>query len=390
MPTAVREVEASDLPIRLEVATRYQRALILFRWHGVPVAQAELPVRHGYLESEDLVAALADQAGPRITSLEARRYLGLACSAIGVSQPPCSVAVCTRDRAEDLARVLTALASLPDDGQEILVIDSASTSDSTRELVAAHPKVRYVREEVPGLDRARNRAIREARHDIVAFTDDDAVPDRGWLRALAANFADPRTACVTGLTMPLELETPAQEWFERTNGFGRGFWRTVFDGIECDPFFVSRVGAGANMALRRSACTVVGPFDPALDAGTPTKSGGDHDMFGRILAAGFRIVYEPTALSWHRHRREWSELEAAMYGYGVGVYAYLTRQFLAGETRAPVVALRWLPWQLRQLARGLLGRPGAMPPGLALAELRGCVVGPFAYWRSARREGKRP
>ncbi len=389
MPTAVHELEISALPTRLDVTPRCDRALLLFRWNGVPIAQAELPVRRGRLEKEELLAALADRAGPRIASLEARHFLGLESSAIGVPQRPCTVAVCTRDRPDDLARVLAALAALPDDGQEILVIDSASKAASTRELVATHPNVRYVREDRPGLDRARNRAMREARHEVIAFTDDDAVPDRGWLRSLAANFADPRTACVTGLTMPLELETPAQEWFERTNGFGRGFWRTVFDGIECDPFFVSRVGAGANMAIRRSAYTVVGPFDPALDAGTPTRSGGDHDMFGRLLAAGYRIVYEPTALSWHRHRRDWSELSAAVYGYGVGVYAYLTRQLLTGETRAPVVALRWLPWQLRQLARGLLGRPGAMPPRLALAELRGCAVGPFAYWRSARRAGER-
>ena len=44
----------------------------------------------------------------------------------------------------------------------------------------------------------------------MAFTDDDAVPESGWLAALAANFADPRVLCVTGLTLPLELETASQ------------------------------------------------------------------------------------------------------------------------------------------------------------------------------------
>ena len=59
--------------------------------------------------------------------------------------------------------------------------------------------------------------------EIVAFCDDDAAPDPEWLRALAANFTAPRTICVTGLTLPLELETPAQEWFEQTNSFSRGY-----------------------------------------------------------------------------------------------------------------------------------------------------------------------
>jgi glycosyltransferase involved in cell wall biosynthesis len=384
MATAVVELDVGDLPHLVEVGSAYAQALVLFRARGVPIGRAELPVRRGRIEGDALVAALLEQVGSLPLALDAQAYLGLSPSAYDTPQPPATVVVCTRDRPEDLDQALTAISRLPDDGQEVLVVDSASSSSASREVVSRFPSVRYLREERPGLDRARNRALSEARFGVVAFTDDDARPDRGWLRALTANFVDPRTACVTGLTMPSELETPAQEWFERTNSFTRGFRRTVFDGIETDPFFVARVGAGANMAVRRSALDVVGRFDPALDAGTPTRSGGDHDLFGRILAAGFRIVYEPTALSRHRHRREWPELRAAIFGYGVGVYAYLTRQFLTGESRAAVVALRWLPWQLVGLVRGLFRRPGAMPPRLGLAELRGCAVGPFAYRRSVR------
>jgi cellulose synthase/poly-beta-1,6-N-acetylglucosamine synthase-like glycosyltransferase len=252
-------------------------------------------------------------------------------------------------------------------------------------VVEHHPRARYAREERPGLDVARNRAMREARHEIVAFTDDDAAPDAGWLRALARAFGDPRTMCVTGLTMPAELETEAQEAFERMGGFGRGFWPRAYDGTRDDPFLVGRIGAGVNMALRRSVLDLVGPFDEALDAGTPTQSGGDHDIFARILAAGWRIVYEPGALVWHRHRRDWEGLRRTMHGYGVGVYAHLTKHFLGGrETRAPGIALGWLRTQLPALARALLRRPGHDPLDLVLAELRGCAAGPRAYLRSRR------
>jgi GT2 family glycosyltransferase len=251
--------------------------------------------------------------------------------------------------------------------------------------VARHRNARCVREERPGLDVARNRALAEARGEVVAYCDDDAVVDPLWLRALARHFADARTLCATGLTMPLELETEAQEWFERTNAFGRGFRPAVHDGAADDAFFVSRVGAGVNMAVRRSVLELVGPFDEALDAGTPTKSGGDHDMFTRILLAGYRIVYDPAALSWHRHRREWRELRAAVRGYGTGVWAYLTAHLLRGESRAAVVALRWLAWQLIDLARAVtLGSP-RLRADLVAAELRGCLAGPGAYLRSRRR-----
>jgi glycosyltransferase involved in cell wall biosynthesis len=305
----------------------------------------------------------------------------------GSEPPTATVAVCTRDRPDDLDRCLRALGRLPDDGQEILVIDNCSAGDATRRVVERHAGVRdirYVREERPGLDVARNRALREARHEIVAFTDDDAIPDPSWLRALRRNFGDPRTLCVTGLTMPLELETEAQEWFERTNSFGRGFTRVVYDGARRNPLPVGQIGAGANMALRRSVLALVGPFDEALDAGTPTCSGGDHDMFARILAAGYTIVYEPEALSWHRHRRDWDALRRTVYGYGVGVYAYLTRHVLAREFQAPRIAVAWSRWQLRQLLRSLFRWPGSVPLDLVLAELRGCAAGPRAYLASRR------
>jgi GT2 family glycosyltransferase len=383
------QVEASDLPSVLEVSPNYSHAFVLFRWRGVPVGHTTIPVQDGTIGSDALVNAMLSCAGDRIAEYRVAEFLdGEATSSVGAFGPTrtsCSIAVCTRDRPDDLDRCLTSIAELPDEGQDVLVVDSASSGHATHDVARRYPGVRYYREERPGLSVARNRALREARGDIVAFCDDDAAPDPIWLRALAASFAEPRTLCVTGLTLPLELETPAQEWFELTNSFSRGYRRVVYDGLDCDPLLVARVGAGVNMAFRRTLPGVVGPFDESLGPGTPTQSGDDHDMFTRILAAGYRIVYEPRALSWHRHRREWSELTATGFGYGAGVYAYLTKQLLAGELRAPIVALRWLPHQLRGLVRGLRGRPGGVPRSLALAELRGCLRGSAAYFRSRRK-----
>lgn len=125
--------------------------------------------------------------------------------------------------------------NLPDRGQELLVVDNNPSSDATRRLVGQHPAIRYVRENRPGLDAARNRALREATHDIIALTDDDAVVEPEWLDGLCQNFADPQVLCVTGLTMPIELETEAQEFFEQHSPFGRGFLRVVFEGQRDNP-----------------------------------------------------------------------------------------------------------------------------------------------------------
>jgi glycosyltransferase involved in cell wall biosynthesis len=382
--TAIVELDAAALPDVLRVEPRYDSAFILVRWHGHPVGQLTLAARDGVIDGVSLRRAIVIHAGAAIE----RRRLHALLGADEAGEPPLpsiSPAVCTRDRPDDLANCLAALErTLWDPAQEIVVVDSCSASGTTREVVARFPRARYVRENRPGLDIARNRALRECRSEVVAFTDDDAVADPGWLRALARRFASARTLCVTGLTIPAELETEAQRWFEATNGFGRGFVRRRFDGIDDDPFHVARAGAGVNMALRRSVLELVGPFDEALDAGTPTRSGGDHDMFTRILLAGYCIEYEPAAMVRHRHRREWRELVDTVRGYGTGVYAHLTRHLLDGETRPIRIALGWLWWQTRVLLRTPLGAEGRRTRQLGLAELRGCAEGPFALLRSRR------
>lgn len=386
MPTAVLEVDADELPPGLTLPARYARALVLVRWRGIPVGQLTLPVRHGIVRAERLREAVRDETALTIAQRTLHQHLVGGGPALD-TWPAATIAICTRDRPDDLASCLVALGQLPDDGQEILVVDSCTAGDATRTVVERHaglPRLRYVREDRPGLDVARNRALREASHEIVAFTDDDARPDRGWLRALTRGFDDPRTLCVTGLTLPLELETEAQEIFERTNGFGRGFHRIVYDGTRENPFLFGRIGAGVNMALRRSVLTRVGPFDEALDAGTPTRSGGDHDMFARILMAGHAIVYEPAALSRHRHRSDWESLRRTVHGYGVGVYAVLTRHLLARELSTLGIAIGWSRSQGRALARALVRWPGSVPLDIVLAELRGCAAGPGAYVASRR------
>jgi GT2 family glycosyltransferase len=391
VPTAVLDVDLDALPPTIDgLDERYSRALILLRWRGQAVGRIHLPVQDHRIDRDALLAAVRDSIGWDLWLRWGHDRLAwdAGCAAPGES-PRATVAICTRDRTADLRRALDALMRLPDRGQELLVVDNHPSTDDTVRLVRRYPAVRYVREDRAGLDAARNRAVREATHDIVAFTDDDAVVEPAWLDGLCRNFADPEVLCVTGLTMPLELETEAQEWFERHSPFGRGFRRIVFDGQHHNPLVVGRVGAGANMALRRQVVDLVGPFDEALDAGTPTQSGGDHEMFTRILAAGYRIAYDPAALSWHRHRRTFDELRQTLYGYGVGVYATWTRHLLVDRDIGVLrLGLAWFRHdQAPALARALLCRPDSLPLSLVLAELRGCLAGPRAYLASRRRAG---
>jgi glycosyltransferase involved in cell wall biosynthesis len=388
MATAIRQVELSQLYADLDRLDGYDRCMLVFRWRGSVVGRAFVAVERATLGAAEVSAAARTHlTGDAVRAwIEDTLQFDERPSLSGMSPPSATVAICTRERPDDLERTLSAACALSPVPREILVIDNAPTTDRTRQIVARFAGVRYVVERARGLNRARNRALREATGDIVAFTDDDAMPEPGWLGGLIRNFADPRVLCVTGLTLPVELETPAQELFEEHCPFARGFVRRVFDGRIDNPLIVARVGAGANMAVRRSLPQAAGWFDERLDAGTPAQSGGDHEMFTRILSSGHRIVYEPHAVSWHRHRRTVEELQQVVRGYGTGVYAMWTGLLLEKRDLG-VLRLAWRWFRHDHLP--LLRRPSRLrTPGprdaLRMAELRGCLAGPRAWFASRR------
>ena len=310
-----------------------------------------------------------------------------------------TVAVCTRNGAERLPSCLRALDALryPASRIERLVVDNAPTDARSRDVVAQFPGVRYVVEPRPGLDWARNRAVLEARGEIVAFTDDDVSVDEGWALALGRTFAsDPDIDVVTGLVVPDEIDNEVQRLFEAYGGFGRGFNRLYYKGrprVPQAPEFggAGAFGTGANMAFRRSLFDRIGRFDPALDVGTPTNGGGDLEMFFRALKEGGTLVYEPAAMVRHRHRTRYADLKVQLANNGVGFYSYLVRTALTYRDERRAIAhlgLWWFWWwNLRRLLRSFT-HPGEIPRDLIVAELRGSLVGLRRYF-AARRQAAR-
>jgi len=353
---------------------------------GVLVGQVSTPHDAGCVDGPELAARIGDTLA---RDIEVARHRALI-SRLEPAQAPtvtATVAVCTRERPELLAACIEGLVSAGLACCEILIVDNCPTTDRTAQVVARFPSVRYVREDRPGLNSARNCAFQHARGEVVAFVDDDAVIDPDWLDRLLTPFHDPEVLAVTGLTLPLELRTPSQQHFERLSGFTRrGFKRRTFCWPAHHPLSTGMVGAGVNMAVRRDALAILGGFDPALDAGTPTRSGGDHEYFARILRAGYKIVYEPRAVNRHCHRQTWPDLEDVFLAYGVGTYAYWTRLLLV-DREVGVFRLAW-HWFFKdqgpRLLRSCLTRRRAVERRLLLAELAGCLVGPWRYLRARR------
>ncbi|MBC7894643.1 MAG: glycosyltransferase [Cytophagaceae bacterium] len=306
-----------------------------------------------------------------------------------------SIAVCTRDRPESLHATLGRLQGAVGPGVDVLVVDNAPSSEATRALVARrYSHLRYVRENAPGLDRARNRAIEESTADVVAFCDDDALVSPGWAMALRSLFArNPDVSLATGLVLPASLDSEPARLFERYGGFGRGYaprWLHAPAALEGSIAFryanTGAWGTGTNLAIRRRIVRALGGFDPALDVGTPTNGGGDLEMMFRVLKAGGLMAYTPNAVVYHRHRETWRELVHQVDGWGTGMAAHLARLRRAfPEERGAVAALRtWLAvaWFARRYASSWV-RP-TFPRELILAEWRASFRGAGLYREASR------
>lgn len=315
--------------------------------------------------------------------------------------PQMTVAVCTRDRPEGLRLLLESLNVQEYKRLRVLVVDNAPTDDRTRRLVAGLSRERdieYVLEPRPGLSWARNRAIEDSDGEVVAWTDDDAVCDPWWAAELARGFVEvPDAGAVTGIVIPSELETRSQEWFEQYCGVrrGRGFARVMFSPATADlhsPLYpMPPFGTGNNMAFRRDALEQIGRFDCALGAGTASQSGEEIAALSALLLAGGTIVYQPTAIVYHRHRRDYAALRRLLLGYGRGMGAFYTSTLV----RQPSCALEMLRLS-RQAMRDQLSRRGRRLGELdedvrrdLLRDFRiGLLQGPFMYavaWLQARR-----
>ncbi|MEM1084789.1 MAG: glycosyltransferase [Verrucomicrobiota bacterium] len=402
-----------------KVGRNYRAARVLVRWKGVPIGRLDVPLMDGWLRSQEVGARAIRELSDAFGREMARRsLLGDGVDGVqslaglwdkDVPQPierqlTVSVIVCTRDRPDDVLNCMRSLAALKEAPLEILLVDNAPSDESTRDVVVkGFPGVRYIREDTPGLDHARNRGIREARGDILAYTDDDVEVDKGWIAAVRSAFQeDDSIGLVTGLVEPVEQETEAQILFEDYGGFGRGWTRTYLQSVRgqamsWDKVGAGQLGAGANMAVRRKALEDTGFFDPALDVGTPTLGGGDHEIFFRFLKSGWVCLYEPKALVRHRHRRTMDELRRLLFSYGHATRCYFDRETINfPEDEGEIRKLRqwwWRHWAWDRWLRAFWSK-GWFPAELVKAEIDGYRKAKGAYARARREivsdENRRP
>lgn len=415
-------IELSDGLAQLHCESAYCGVRAVFLWKGVPLGHVWLSSGQLPLTAQQLAnvaaKAIATGTGDRVLDEGFRSatpglpepeisnpsdavtaLLGAACPMHSMpahhnkgSKPNVSVAVCTHERPDDLARCLAALANMRVAPHEIIVVDNAPETPATRLVSNRFPGVRYQKESRKGLSQARNTALAIATGDVVAFVDDDVVVSKDWLERIRSCFENPEVMVATGLILPYELETPAQLIFEQSfQYFHQGFRRRTFDA----PYFealkdkgvpVWSIGAGANMAIRRKVFDDGAEFDTRLGPGSFGGCGEDSEFWYGVLSRGGTCVYEPAAYVFHRHRKDLASLRTLVYQYMKGHVGALILQFMKYGDRGNLRRLLLqLPYEYLILFLRLVVSGFSLDYRIQLRGALGCLSG-LSFALSRRRE----
>ncbi len=420
VPSRVLEIEIGQ-PLPSLTATdektgrHYQRAMCLIRLHSIPLGVIEFELdtnpMHADAYAQHIWYTLEVQINehlrrdglPSVSGLDAT---GLSCPCAPrcieereqflVYAPFVSVIIPTHNRPEQIKRCLRSLLALHYPQYEIIVVDNAPSTSETADFIQQAyndvPQVHYLREDRPGTSWARNCGIMAARGEILAFIDDDEFADPYWLVELVKGFSlSEDVSCVTGLVLPLELETPAQFWFEEYGGYGKGFSRRIFDmkknrpKIPLYPYTIGLFGTGGSMAFRAAFLRSSGGFDPALGGVNPALYAEDTSMFFQVVIRGHKLLYEPASVVYHLHHRDYLHLRKQIYNYGAGLTACLMKSVLENP-RILFDLISKVPYGFfftfsARSPRNSKKSP-FYPKELTRLELKGMLIGPIAYMRS--------
>ncbi|WP_338727584.1 glycosyltransferase family A protein [Haladaptatus sp. DJG-WS-42] len=203
--------------------------------------------------------------------------------------PQASIIVPVFNDPDGIALTLSSLLDQTENDFEVLVVDNNSTDDTravVREFAARDSRIQlHVEADVQSSYAARNRGIRHATGELLAFVDADVTVEPDWLEAVIAQMSRD----VSYLACAVELYSPGSETFA-------GKYNRLTD-LRVD-YFVSRLAFAPTCCLvvRTSLVDELGAFDDRL------TSSGDLEFGNRVAAAGYRLAYAPDIVARHPAR----------------------------------------------------------------------------------------
>jgi GT2 family glycosyltransferase len=208
-----------------------------------------------------------------------------------------SVLIATKDRADQLVRCIDSiLKNNYDQEYEVLVLDQ-SEDNRPRNLLKSlgSKRVVYIKSKVVGKTIALNMGIERAKGEILAFTDDDCIVSKSWLKNITmAMEKNKDVAGVFGNVLPYKPEA----------NVGR-YCPAVFLSPATKVFDDTRIvhyislGMGNNMAFRKHDVQEIGGFCPWLGPGRMALAGEEGELVYRLLLGGKKLASVPKIVVWH-------------------------------------------------------------------------------------------
>jgi glucosyl-dolichyl phosphate glucuronosyltransferase len=216
-----------------------------------------------------------------------------------------TIILCTYNRCRSLATALDSVAAsvMPDSVTwDVLVVDNNS-KDQTREVIEGFCRrypdhFRYMFVSRQGKSHALNAALREAKADVIAFTDDDVTVEPSWLRNLIEPLEDSQWSGAAGrICLGHDFSPP--RWLAISGAFNLGGSLVQFD--EGDKKGnLTKAPYGANMAFKASMFQKYGDFRTDLGRNGGSLIGNEDTEFSeRLMAGGERLCYVPSAIVNH-------------------------------------------------------------------------------------------
>jgi glucosyl-dolichyl phosphate glucuronosyltransferase len=252
-----------------------------------------------------------------------------------------SVIICSYNRARFILPALQSFIHQSSKDFELVFIDNNSP-DNTHEICANFKKeypeisLNLVKEFNQGHSFARNRGIREAKGELIAFVDDDVILDKDYVINLIQFFKNHPQAIAAGGKIVPHFEAGRPKWL---SSYLEPLFACVDKGSKIGFFKGRKYPFGANMAFRASIFEEIGVFDTDLGRKGNSLAGADEkDLFQRIKRKGYPIYYIPDVWLLHIMPKERGEL------------SYIRRQAIAVGLSERIRVLKGELSVLRKLA----------------------------------------
>jgi GT2 family glycosyltransferase len=301
---------------------------------------------------------------------------------------PISVLLVARRTTVDLRRQLAALDAVAKPRPfEVIVLPQVTGLDLSS-LEAEFPGLRCHTAIEPGVSAALNVGARMTTHDIVVCTTDEVAPDDQWVRRLLAPFGRNDIDVVCGRVLPATSRSATGDTRGGDSDLAAvEFGARWFYSRRLSPLPVQVWGATANLAFRKQvlADVEVGGFDPALGPGVPSGDGETGYLFYRALRHGYKLRYQPDAVTWYQRAGTRAELIKRHFEIGKGYVAgHLHMLLKDGDFRAWGRLCALPRVHASRLVSSIAAHDHAVPPMAILAELAGNLLGAYSLWKSYR------